>query len=145
MAVTDDLGRQRAALTMIHAEPFNAEAPPEALEGDVTPTALHYVRSNFPVPDHDGTLEITGAVETPLALTVDDLRALPAVERVVTLECAGNGRLAMRPLPAGGPGRLRGLHGTMEGRAPARGTRVGQAASYGVRSVSPVPITGHTS
>ena len=103
MAVADDLGRQRAALTMIHAEPFNAEAPPEALEGDVTPTALHYVRSNFPVPDHDGTLEITGAVETPLALTVDDLRALPAVERVVTLECAGNGRLAMRPLPAGEP------------------------------------------
>ena len=103
MAVADDLGRQRAALTMIHAEPFNAEAPPEALEGDVTPTALHYVRSNFPVPDHDGTLEITGAVETPLTLTVDDLRALPAVERVVTLECAGNGRLAMRPLPAGEP------------------------------------------
>ena len=35
MAVTDDLGRQRAALTMIHAEPFNAEAPPEALDGDI--------------------------------------------------------------------------------------------------------------
>ena len=50
MAVTDELGRQRAALTMIHAEPFNAEAPPEALDGDLTPTPLHYVRSNFPVP-----------------------------------------------------------------------------------------------
>ena len=103
MAVTDDLGRQRAALTMIHAQPFNAEAPPEALEDDLTPTPLHYVRSNFPVPDHDGTLEIAGAVEKPLTLTLDDLRALPAVERVVTLECAGNGRLAMRPLPAGEP------------------------------------------
>ena len=85
MAVADDLERQRAALTMIHAEPFNAEAPPEALEGDITPTALHYVRSNFPVPDHDGTLEIAGAVENPLTLTLDDLRALPPVERVVTL------------------------------------------------------------
>ena len=103
MAVADDLERQRAALTMIHAEPFNAEAPPEALDGDITPTALHYVRSNFPVPDHDGTLEIAGAVENPLTLTLDDLRALPPVERVVTLECAGNGRLAMRPLPAGEP------------------------------------------
>ena len=103
MAVADDLERQRAALTMIHAEPFNAEAPPEALEGDITPTALHYVRSNFPVPDHNGTLEIAGAVENPLTLTLDDLRALPPVERVVTLECAGNGRLAMRPLPAGEP------------------------------------------
>ena len=39
MAITDDLGRQRAALSMIHAEPFNAEAPPEALDGDITPTA----------------------------------------------------------------------------------------------------------
>ena len=103
MAVADNLKRQRAALTMIHAQPFNAEAPPEALEGDITPTALHYVRSNFPVPEHDGTLEIAGAVENPLTLTLDDLRALPPVERVVTLECAGNGRLAMRPLPAGEP------------------------------------------
>ena len=33
MAVADDLERQRAALTMIHAAPFNAEAPPEALDG----------------------------------------------------------------------------------------------------------------
>ena len=51
MAVGDDLEQQRAALTMIHAAPFNAEAPPEGLDGDITPTALHYVRSNFPVPD----------------------------------------------------------------------------------------------
>jgi DMSO/TMAO reductase YedYZ molybdopterin-dependent catalytic subunit len=46
---------------------------------------------------------IGGAVERPLTLTVDDLRALPAVEHAVTLECAGNGRLAMRPLPNGEP------------------------------------------
>ena len=51
---TDDLERDRAALTMIHGRPFNAEAPPEALAGDITPTDLHYVRSNFAVPDHDG-------------------------------------------------------------------------------------------
>ena len=61
------------------------------------------MRSNFAVPAHDGTLAIGGAVETPLTLTLDDLRALPAVERAVTLECAGNGRLAMRPLPNGEP------------------------------------------
>ena len=28
---------------------------------------------------------------------------MPAVERAVTLECAGNGRLEMRPLPTGEP------------------------------------------
>ena len=103
MTLADDLEQARAALTMIHGDPFNAEAPPEALKGDITPTDLHYVRSNFTVPAHDGTLEIGGAVEHPKTLTLDDLRAMPPVERVVTMECAGNGRLAMRPLPAGEP------------------------------------------
>src|SRR3712207_9520418 len=84
---------------MINPAPFNAEAPPEALAGEITPTELHYVRSNFAVPHHDGVLDVGGAVERPLRLTLDDLRALPKVERSVTLECAGNGRLAMRPLP----------------------------------------------
>jgi DMSO/TMAO reductase YedYZ molybdopterin-dependent catalytic subunit len=103
MTLANDLNRSRAALTMIHGDPFNAEAPPEALKGDVTPTEFHYVRSNFTVPAHDGTLEIGGAVQHPSTLTLDHLRAMPAVERVVTMECAGNGRLAMRPLPAGEP------------------------------------------
>ncbi len=99
----DDLEQARSALQMINPAPFNAEAPPEALAGDITPTQFHYVRSNFAVPAHDGTLEIGGAVETPTTLTIDDLRAMPATERAVTLECAGNGRLATRPLPVGEP------------------------------------------
>src|SRR5438477_10900445 len=103
MAVADDLDRARAALQMINPAPFNAEAPPEALVGEITPTRLHYVRSNFAVPAHDGTLEVGGAVEHPTTLTIDDLRAMPAYERAVTLECAGNGRLATRPLPIGEP------------------------------------------
>src|SRR3954453_21523086 len=103
MASIDKLERERAALTMIHGQPFNAEAPPEALETDITPTELHYVRSNFPVPEHDGRIEISGAVESAFTLSLDGLKAMPSVERAVTLECAGNGRLAMRPLPAGEP------------------------------------------
>src|SRR3954447_1328540 len=103
MAVADKLEEARAALQMINPAPFNAEAPPEALAGDITPTELHYVRSNFAVPTHDGTLEIGGDVENPTTLTLDDLRAMPATERAVTLECAGNGRLATRPLPVGEP------------------------------------------
>src|SRR4051795_7261031 len=99
MAVADELDRDRAALRMISPAPYNAEAPPEALAGEITPTELHYVRSNFAVPAHDGVLELGGAVENPVTLTLEDLRALPKVERAVTLECAGNGRLATRPLP----------------------------------------------
>ena len=103
MAVADELQEARMALRMIHPDPFNAEAPPEALTTDITPTELHYVRSNFAVPVHDGRLEVSGAVDNPTTLTLDDLRAMPAVEHVVTLECAGNGRLEMRPLPVGEP------------------------------------------
>ena len=65
MTATDDLTAARAALTMINPAPYNAEAPPAALAGEITPTELHYVRSNFAVPAHDGTLEIGGAVENP--------------------------------------------------------------------------------
>ena len=65
MTVADDLEAARAALVMINPAPYNAEAPPAALLGEITPTELHYVRSNFAVPDHDGTLEIGGAVGAP--------------------------------------------------------------------------------
>src|SRR3954453_9281318 len=103
MTLTDDLRAARAALVMINPAPYNAEAPPSGLDGELTPTALHYVRSNFAVPAHDGILEVTGAVRNPITLTRDDLRALPAHEYAVTLECAGNGRLDMKPLPIGEP------------------------------------------
>jgi DMSO/TMAO reductase YedYZ molybdopterin-dependent catalytic subunit len=103
MAVAHDLEQERAALRMINPAPFNAEAPREALAREITPTELHYVRSNFAVPTHDGKLEVGGAVENPTTVTLDDLRAMPAVERAVTLECAGNGRLGTRPLPVGEP------------------------------------------
>jgi hypothetical protein len=41
MAVADNLEQERAALRMINPAPFNAEAPPEALAGEITPTELH--------------------------------------------------------------------------------------------------------
>jgi DMSO/TMAO reductase YedYZ molybdopterin-dependent catalytic subunit len=103
MSGIDDLEQARAALVLINDQPYNAEAPPDALSDDITPTEHHYVRSNFALPAHDGTLTVGGAVDQPLTLTVDDLRALPAVEHAVTLECAGNGRLDTRPLPTGEP------------------------------------------
>src|SRR5262245_52920933 len=103
MVANDDRARQRAELVMVQAEPFNAEAPPKGLLGAITPTELHYVRSNFALPAHDGNLVVGGAVANPLKLTLADLRALPVVEWTVTLECAGNARLDMKPLPVGEP------------------------------------------
>src|SRR3954467_8974647 len=150
MAIADELDRARAALQMINPAPYNAEAPPEALLGDITPVGLHYVRSNFALPAHDGTLEIGGAVEYPLTLTLEDLRSLPAHERAVTLECAGNGRLEMRPLPTGEPwgdyavstARWKGalLHEVLERARPsAAGVDVRfQGADHGAYHLNPV-------
>ncbi len=101
--MNSDLARERAALVMVQDEPFNAEAPPEALLQPITPTGMHFVRSNFALPEHDGMLTIGGAVAQAVTLTLDDLRAMPPVERAVTLECAGNARLDMKPMPVGEP------------------------------------------
>ncbi|WP_186629928.1 sulfite oxidase [Rhodococcus sp. BP22] len=103
MTEAHDLEAARAALVMINPAPYSAEAPPAALNDKITPAEFHYVRSNFALPVHDGTVEIGGAVGHPTVLTLDDLRAMPAHEHTVTLECAGNGRLDMRPLPTGEP------------------------------------------
>ena len=54
-------------------------------------------------PRTTATSSIGGAVANPLTLTLDDLRAMPAITRTVTLECAGNARLDMKPLPVGEP------------------------------------------
>lgn len=90
----------------IKAFPFNAETRAESLEAAVTPPGRHYVRSNFAVPDlppESYRLEVKGAVHTPTTLDLAALRALPAHELAVTMECAGNDRLGMRPVPAGEP------------------------------------------
>jgi DMSO/TMAO reductase YedYZ molybdopterin-dependent catalytic subunit len=101
MTASDDLSLQRAELVVVRPEPFNAEAPTAALREPITPTDLHFVRNNFTLPAHGGDLHVGGAVARPLTLTLEALRAMPAIEHAVTLECAGNGRLGMKPLPAG--------------------------------------------
>lgn len=93
----------RAGLVMVKATPFNAETPLVALREPLTPTDLHYVRSNFDLPAHDGVLHVSGAVDHPLTLTVDQVRALPETTLRVTMECAGNNRIGLMPLPTGEP------------------------------------------
>ena len=97
----------------------NHGLPLEALRWDVTPVGLHYLLTHYDIPVVDPTswrLEIDGLVERPLSLSLDDLRARPAVDVVSTMECAGNGRVHVEPhvvsqpwlLEAVGTGRWRG-------------------------------------
>ena len=138
MTVADDLEAARAALVMINPAPYNAEAPPAALVGDITPTELHYVRSNFAVPDHDGTLEIGGAVGTPddpdPRRPARDARPRPHRHpRVRRQRSPGHEAAADRRTL----GRLRRLHRPMDRRAPARGPGEGRAC--GGRGRGPRP------
>src|SRR5918992_2815473 len=78
----------------------NHGMPLESLRWDVTPIGLHYLLIHYDIPSVDPAawrLEVGGSVERPLALTLDELRARPAVEVVATMECAGNGRVHVEP------------------------------------------------
>ena len=81
----------------------NHGLPLEALRYPITPPGLHYLLTHYDVPAIDADawrLSIGGLVERPRQLTLAELRSLTAVEHVVTMECAGNGRgrLADRPV-----------------------------------------------
>jgi sulfane dehydrogenase subunit SoxC len=80
--------------------------PLEALRYPVTPVGLHYLLTHYDIPLVDPgsfALEIGGRVGRPLSLSLDDLRARPAVELEVTMECAGNGRALLSPRPVSQP------------------------------------------
>ena len=84
----------------------NHALPLEALRHELTPVGLHYLLIHYDIPDVDSDafrLEIAGAVERPLSLSLADLRERPAVTRAVTLECAGNGRARLEPRPVSQP------------------------------------------
>ncbi|MFN2432485.1 MAG: sulfite oxidase [Gemmatimonadota bacterium] len=93
-------------LRTVTTEPFNAETPLAALGQPLTPTPLFYVRNNFDVPRIDPSawrLLVEGEVEAPLQLSLADLRGMPQRDVTVTLECAGNDRTRMSPIPSGTP------------------------------------------
>jgi sulfane dehydrogenase subunit SoxC len=79
----------------------NHGMPLEALRYPITPVGLHYLLIHYDIPQVDPAafeLLVGGLVSHELVLSLDDLRARPAVELEVTMECAGNGR-ALLPGP----------------------------------------------
>ncbi len=94
-------------LEVIRRDPYNAESPSSALQSATTPTANSYVRTNFGVPALPGDHEIVihGAVGREIRITTAQLERLPQRSLSATMECAGNDRLGMHPLPVGEPWR----------------------------------------
>jgi DMSO/TMAO reductase YedYZ molybdopterin-dependent catalytic subunit len=78
-------------------------APLAALDGSPMPAELHFVRSHFPPPHGDWTLEVGGAVARPLVLSADDLPRFGEASQHVVLECAGHRRTELSPPVEGLP------------------------------------------
>jgi sulfane dehydrogenase subunit SoxC len=74
---------------------FSMLSPIEDQEGIITPASLHFHDDHgFEIPLVDPRkhrLVIGGMVERPVTLTMDDLRRLPSVSRIHTVECNSNG------------------------------------------------------
>ena len=65
----------------------------EKLDSWITPNEQFFNVAHFERPvirAEDWTLELSGLVEHPLTLTLDELKARPRKETVFTLECSGN-------------------------------------------------------
>jgi len=84
----------------------NHALPLEALRHDITPPGLHYLLIHYDIPDVDPAgfrVEVGGAVERPVTLTIDDLKERRHVAQPITFECAGNGRALLAPRPVSQP------------------------------------------
>ncbi len=105
----EDLMSGKSGLTLLGDRPLNAETPAHLLDDDVTPYERMFVRMNGLVPqtaldqDAEGwTLAIDGEVETPLELSIDDLKSqFETVTNRLVIECGGNGRAFFNPGASG--------------------------------------------
>jgi DMSO/TMAO reductase YedYZ molybdopterin-dependent catalytic subunit len=91
---------RKKGLLLHSPRPLDVETPPELLDTWITPIPRFFVRSHFYIPNIETAkwqLSIEGLVEKPLRLTLAEIARLPPIERVVTMECAGNGRGFFRP------------------------------------------------
>ncbi|HEV7320467.1 MAG TPA: sulfite oxidase [Ensifer sp.] len=96
-----------AGLLIHRVHPLNGETSvPDLAGGAVMPNGRFYLRNHFDIPNLDGDayrLSVGGMVERPLSLCMRELHNLRAESRVVTLECAGNGRSFFDPAVPGEP------------------------------------------
>jgi DMSO/TMAO reductase YedYZ molybdopterin-dependent catalytic subunit len=86
------------------ARPEDLEMPPSGFADYITPIDRFFVRTHVAVPTVDPAqwkLDVGGHVASPFALSMEELRRMPAVELVAVLECAGNGRAYYNPPAAG--------------------------------------------
>src|SRR5215831_1629392 len=90
----------RRRMIQVNGYAIDAETPLDALITYLTPNDLFFVRHHWN-PMYPGartwTLTVDGEVETPLQLTLADLKRMPKTTATCVLQCAGNGRSLHKP------------------------------------------------
>ncbi len=102
----------------------NRGTPLEGLRYPITPAGMHYLLVHFDIPEVDAKswrLKVAGLVSKPMSLTLDEIKARPAVTTVVTMECAGNGRALLTPRPISQPWLLEAVATAEWTGTPLRG------------------------
>ncbi|MEM6683824.1 MAG: sulfite oxidase [Pseudomonadota bacterium] len=99
-------GVDKPGLRTLSDRPLNMETPAHLLDDAATPRPAMFVRNNGYLPEisdpAEWRLEITGLVDTPLSLSIADLKAhfAPVTYRL-QMECGGNGRAFFSPGASG--------------------------------------------
>ncbi len=99
---------QKRPLIVLTSRPPQLETPFEVFdEGALTPNDAFFVRyhlAGIPTEIDPDTfrIQIKGKVNTPLTLSLIDLKKLDSIEYVAVNQCSGNGRGLFNPRVAGG-------------------------------------------
>lgn len=104
-----DLMADKQGLVVLGDRPLNAKTPAHLLDDDVTPYERLFMRMNGLVPqtalDQDAEgwiLTVDDEVETPLELTIDELKSrFETATRRLVIEYGGNGRAFFQPGASG--------------------------------------------
>lgn len=91
-------------LEYITVEPPNASVRLADLDGHLLSQHRVYMRNSFPMPDPmdvSGEIRVLIPEQEPRTVALDELTLLPRVTVDMVLECAGNGRSLMTPIPSG--------------------------------------------
>jgi sulfite oxidase len=99
-AAAPPIPKDRRRMIQMNGYAIDAETPLDALVTYLTPNDLFFVRQHW-IPMYPGlktwALTVDGEVETPLQLTLADLKRMPRTSATCVLQCAGNGRSFYKP------------------------------------------------
>ena len=98
------IAKKSRRLLQLNAYATDAETPLDALTTYLTPNDLFFVRHHWnpqPVEAKKWRLVVDGEVETPLSLSLAELKNMEQTDATCVLQCAGNGRGLYRPTVPG--------------------------------------------